>query len=108
MKQIGSSLQEKPVYGTTYLNPPVFIPKGDSKKCGLDAGLLNFNTEQSNESCPIEPLAPHLARANKTYKCEIDLMSAYALTPRNEETIKLTSFSSGNELFRFYQRLSRS
>ena len=48
--------------------------------------------EQSDESWPIEPLAPQLARANKNYKCAIDLMYAYAHTPLDEEIIKLTSF----------------
>ena len=65
IKQIGSSPQDKRVYGTTYLNPLIIIPKGDSIKCVSDARYLNSNTEQSDESWPIEPLAPQLARANK-------------------------------------------
>ena len=101
IKQIGSSPQDKPVYGTTYLNPLIIIPKGDTIKCVLDARHLNSNTEQSDESWPIEPLAPQLARANKKYKSAIDLMSAYAHTPLDEDTIKLTSFSSGDKLFAF-------
>ena len=32
IKQIGSSPQDKPVYGTTYLNPLIIIPKGDTIK----------------------------------------------------------------------------
>ena len=99
MKQIGSSPQDKPVYGTTCLNPFIILPKGDSIKCVLDARHLNSNTEQSDESWPIEPLAPHLARANTKYKCAIDIMYAYAHTPLDEETIKLPSFSSGDKLF---------
>ena len=67
VKQIGSSPQDKPVYGTTYLNPPIIIPKGDTMKCVLDARHLYSNTEQSDESWPIEPLAPQLARAKKIY-----------------------------------------
>ena len=101
IKQIGSIPQDKPVYGTTYLNPLIIIPKGDSIKCVLDARHLNSNTEQSDESWPIEPLAPQFARANKKYKSAIDLMYAYAHTPLDEETIKLTSFSSGDKLFVF-------
>ena len=101
IKQIGSSPQDKPVYGTTYLNPLVIIPKGDTIKCVLDARHLNSNTEKSDESWPIEPLAPQLARANKKYKSAIDLMYAYAHTPLDEDTIKLTSFSSGDKLFAF-------
>ena len=50
---------------TTYLKPLIVIPKGDTKKCVLDARHPYSNTEQSDESWPIEPLAPQLARANK-------------------------------------------
>ena len=101
IKQIGSSPQDKPIYGTTYLNPLIIIPKGDTIKCVLDARHLNSNTEQSDESWPIEPLAPQLALANKKYNTAIDLMYAYAHTPLDEDTIKLTSFSSGDKLSAF-------
>ena len=101
IKQIGSSPQDKPVYGTTYLYPLIIIPEGETIKCVLDARHLNSNTEQSDESWPIEPLAPQLARANKKYKSAIDLMYAYAHAPLDEDTIKLTSFSSGDKLFAF-------
>ena len=33
IKQSGFSPQDKPVYGTTYLNPLIVIPKGDTIKC---------------------------------------------------------------------------
>ena len=33
IKQIGSSPHDKPIYGTTYLNPLIIIPKRDSIKC---------------------------------------------------------------------------
>ena len=58
-------------------------------KCVLDTRRLNSKTKHSDESWPIEPL---VARANKKYKCEIDLMDAYAHTPLDEDTIKLTNF----------------
>ena len=64
------------------------IPKGDSIKCALDARHLNSNTEQSDESWPIETLAPLIARANKKYKCAIDFMYIYAHTPLDEKTHK--------------------
>ena len=83
------------------LNPLIIIPKGDTIKCVLDARHPYSNTKQSDESWPIEPLAPQLARANKKYKSAIDLMYAYAHTPLDEDTIKLTSFSSGDKLFAF-------
>ena len=65
MKQIASSRDGKPTYGTTCLNPLSIIPKSDSINCVLDARHLNSNTDQIDESWPIEPLAPQLARANK-------------------------------------------
>ena len=41
-----------------------------------------------------------MARANK-YKSTIDLLYAYAHTPLDEETIKLTGFSSGDKMYVF-------
>ena len=104
IKQIGSSPQDNPVYGTTYLIPLIIIPKGDTIKCVIDARHLNSNTEQSDESWPIEPLVPQLARANKKYKSAIDLMYAYAHTTLDEDTFKLTSFSSDDKLFSFHRK----
>ena len=43
--------------------PLNIISKGDSIKCYLDARHLNSSTDQSDESWPIGPLAPQLARA---------------------------------------------
>ena len=101
IKQIGSSSDEKHTIGTTFLNPLIIIPKEDSIKVVLDARHLYSNTNQELESWPIEPLAPQLARANKKYKSTIDLMYAYAHTPLDEETIKLSGFSSGDKLYTF-------
>ena len=101
IKQIGSTSDEKHTIGTTFLNPLIIIPKGDAIKVVLDARHLNSNTNQELESWPIEPLAPQLARANRKYKSTIDLMYAYAHTPLDEETIKLTGFLSGDKLYAF-------
>ena len=79
----------------------LIIPKGDTIKCVLNARHLNSNTEQSDESWPIGPLAPQFARAYKKYKSAIDLMYAYAHAPLDEGTIKLTSFLTGDKLFAF-------
>ena len=62
---------------------------------------MNSHTEKSDESWPIEHLAPQLTRANIKIKCAIDLMYAYPHTPLDEETIKLANFSSGDKLFAF-------
>ena len=101
IKQIGSTSDEKHTIGTTFSNPLIIFPKGDAIKVVLDVRHLNSNTNQELESWPIEPLAPQLARANKKYKSTIDLMYAYAHTPLDEETIKLTGFSSGDKLYAF-------
>ena len=102
IKQIGSTTDEKHTIGTTFLNPLFIIPKGDAIiKVVLDARHLNSNTNQELESWLIEPLAPQLARANKKYKSTIDLMYAYAHTPLDEATIKLTGFLSGDKLYAF-------
>ena len=50
IKQIGSSSDEKHTIGTTFLNPIIVIPKGDSIKVVLDARHLNSNTNQELES----------------------------------------------------------
>ena len=90
---VDSFLESTPNSGT--------IPKGDPIKVVADARHLNSNTNQEFESWPIEPLASQLARANKKYKSTIDLMYAYAHTPIDEETIKLSGFSSGDNLYTF-------
>ena len=56
IKQIGFSPQDKPVYGTTLMNPLIIKPKGDSIKCVFDARHLNCNTEQYEEPCPLNVL----------------------------------------------------
>ena len=101
IKQFGSTPDEKHTIGTTFLNPLIIIPKGDAIKVVLDSRHLNSNTNREFEPLPIEPLAPRLARANKKYKSSIDLVYAYAHTPLDEETNKLTGFSSGYKLFTF-------
>ena len=87
MKQIGSSSDERHTIRTTFSNPLIIIPKGDSIKVVLDARQLNSNTNQELKSWPIEPLAPQLARANKKYKSTTDLLYAYAHTPLDEKNI---------------------
>ena len=79
----------------------IIIPKGDSIKGVLDVRHLNSNRDQSDESWPIEPIALQLAHTNKKYKCAIDFMYAYAHTPLDEETKKLTRSSSGDKIFAF-------
>ena len=53
IKQIGSSSDEKHTSGTTFLDPLIIIPKGDSINVVLDARHLNSNTNQ--ERGPLNP-----------------------------------------------------
>ena len=62
---------------------------------------LDILTQIQNNLSNLEHLVPQLARANKKYKCAIDLGYAYAHTPLDEETIKPTSFLFGDKLFAF-------
>ena len=96
IRQIGSNPSDTPYYGTTFSNRLNVIPKGDTIEVVLDARHFKSNTDQVYESWPIEPLAPQLARTNKTFISAIDLMYAYAHAPLDEETIRLTNFSSGD------------
>ena len=89
IKQIGSFPQDKPVFGTTYLNPLIIIPKGDTIKCVLDARHLNSNTEHSDEFWPIEPLAPQLARANKKYNLQLILCTPKHIHPLMKTLLNL-------------------
>ena len=84
--------------GTTFLYPLIINPKGETIKVVLDARNLHWNTDQSFESWPIEPLAPQLARANKELKAANDLLYAYTHASLDEKTILLTDFSSGDKL----------
>ena len=56
MKQLGSTPDEKHTIETTYQNPLIIIPKGDTIKVVLDARHLNSNTNQELEFWPNEPL----------------------------------------------------
>ena len=100
IKQIGS-FPVVPLHWHNLFKPSHYNPQGRYYKMCIRRRHPNSNTEQSDESWPVEPLAPQLARANKKYKSAIDLMYAYAHTPLDEDTIKLTSFSPGDKLFAF-------
>ena len=58
IRQISSTPGDKSIYGTTFSNPLIIIPKGDTIKVVLDTRHLNSNTDQSFVSWPIKPLAP--------------------------------------------------
>ena len=92
IKQIGSFPQDKPVYGTTYLIPPIIIPKRDTIKCVFGARHLNSITEQSDDSWPIEPLAPQLVRAKKNTNLQLILCTPMHTYPSTKIQLNLLVF----------------
>ena len=62
---------------------------------------LNSRTNQSSEYWPMEPLATHLARANKKYNSASDQIFEYAYGTLDDKKIKLAEISSGENLFAF-------
>ena len=76
----------------------------DSFEIVWDVRHLISKTDQSSESWPLEFLATQLAKAKK-YKSAIDLMHTNAHATLDDETIKLTGFSSVHKLFAFSKGL---
>ena len=77
LKQLNSTLHEKPSCGTVFLNPFFIIKQNHSIKNVLDARHL---TGQSSEYWPLEPLAIQRDRANKNYESAIDIIYACVFT----------------------------
>ena len=75
----------------------IIIKKNVSITDLLDAGHLNWNTDQSSESWPLELLATKLARAKK-HKFSLYLLYAHAHATLKDETLKLPGFSSDDKL----------
>ena len=68
IRQIGSAPTDKSIFATTFLNPLIIVPEGDTIEVVRDARYLNSNTDQDFESRPFVPIAPQLARANGKFK----------------------------------------
>ena len=79
IKQAGSTLQEKPTYGTTFLYPMIIRLKNGSGKIVWDAKHPISNFNQSSEFWPLEPLAKQIARTFKQNKSTSYFIIAYAL-----------------------------
>ena len=62
IRQIGVSPEDKPNYATTFSNPLIIIPKGDSIKCVSDARNLDSKAQQSDEPWSKEPLSLQSAK----------------------------------------------
>ena len=88
IKQVCSTLYEKPNYGTTFLKPFIIITRNDSLNYVLNAGHLNTNTDYSFDFWPLEPLVTQLAGAHRKYISSFDLKYAFAQGTLDNEAIK--------------------
>ena len=83
--------------GNTFTNPVIILRKGESLKIVLDARYLNSMIDESKCNWPIEPVVVALARINGTIFTTADLNSAYNHIPLDEQSMRYTHFTIGNE-----------
>ena len=87
--------------GNTFTNPVIILRKGESLKIVLDARYLNSMIDESKCNWPIEPVDVALTRINGTKFTTADLNSAYNQIPLDEESMRYTHFTIGNEQYCF-------
>ena len=87
--------------GNTFTNPVIILRKGESLKIVLDARYLNSMIDESKCNWPIEPVDVALTRINGTIFTTADVNSAYNQIPLDEESMRYTHFTIGNEQYCF-------
>ena len=87
--------------GITFTNPVIILRKVESLKIVLDARYLNSMIDESKCNWPIEPVDVALTRINGTIFTTADLNSAYNQIPLDEESMRYTHFTIGNEQYCF-------
>ena len=87
--------------GNTFTNPVIILRKGESLKIVLDAQYLNSMIDESKCNWPIEPVDVALTRINRTIFTTAYLNSAYNQIPLDEESMRYTHFTIGNEQYCF-------
>ena len=87
--------------GNTFTNPVIILRKGESIKIVLNARYLNSMIDESKCNWPIEPVDVALTRKNGTIFTTADLNSAYNQIPLDEESMRYTHFTIGNEQYCF-------
>ena len=87
--------------GNTFTNPVIILRKGESLKIVLDARYLNSMIDESKCNWSIEPVDVALTRINGTIFTTADLNSAYNQIPLDEESMRYTHFTIGNEQYCF-------
>ena len=95
--------------GNTFTNPVIILWKRESLKIVLDAPYLNSMIDESKCNWPIEPNDVALTRINGTIFTTADLNSAYNQIPLDEQSMRYTHFTIGNEQYcfkRLFYRIS--
>ena len=95
--------------GKTFTNPVIILRKGESLKVVLVARYLNSMIGESKCNWPIEPVDVALTRIRGTIFTTADLNSAYNQIPLDEESMRYTHFTIGNEQYcfkRLFYRIS--
>ena len=87
--------------GNTFTNPVIILRKGESLKLVLDARYLNSMIDESKCNWAIEPVVVALTRINGTLFTTADLNSAYNQIPLDEQSMRYTHFTIGNEQYCF-------
>ena len=87
--------------GSLFVNPIIFMPKSDYVKLVIDARFLNFVTDLTNYSWPLEPAEMIVTRVNGNFFPVKDLSCAYHQVPLSPETQILTSFVIGGRQYTY-------
>ena len=87
--------------GNTFTNPVIILRKGESLKIVLDARYLNSMIDESKCNWAIEPVDVALTRIKGTIFTTADLNSAYNQIPLDEQTLRYTHFTIGNQQYCF-------
>ena len=83
--------------GNTFTNPVIILRKRESLKIVFDARYLNSVIDESKCNWPTEPVDVALTRINGTIFTTVDLNSAYNQIPLDEQSMRYTHFTIGNE-----------
>ena len=87
--------------GNKFTNPVIILRKGESLKIVLDARYLNSMIDESKCNWLIEPVDVALTRINGTIFTTADLKGAYKQIPLDEQSMRYTHFTIGNEQYCF-------
>ena len=93
--------KENQTKGNTFINPVIFLAKGESIKIVLDARYLNSLIDESKCNCPIEPIKVILTKINGKYFTLAYMNSAYNQMPLVEQSRRLAQFVIGNQQYEF-------